>query len=120
MGNNCCTERDGNSAASNFDPPSSGPMKLVRLSEIDKDAWGEVDAIWKRHNLQKDDSMSIELAIPHIEAYIKKLKVVDNIDRGLIMSIFNEIDEDGNQCLDRNEMYHFIRKAGLKEPNQPS
>ena len=64
--------------------------------------------------------MDIEKARPFIESYIKQVKGVDRIDPGLVMSIFNEIDEDGNQSLDRNEMFQFIKKQEFKEPNQPA
>ena len=33
------------------------------------------------------------------------------------MQIFNEIDEDGNQSLDRNEMFNFIKKKDFRDPN---
>ena len=32
------------------------------------------------------------------------------------MHIFNEIDEDGNQTLDRQEMFEFVKKKDFKEP----
>lgn len=36
-----------------------------------------------------------------------------------MLSIFNEIDEDGNQSLDQKEMFDFIKKQEFKEPNAP-
>ena len=39
---------------------------------------------------------------------------------GLVLSIFNEIDEDGNQSLDQKEMFEFIKKQEFKEPNAPA
>ena len=45
---------------------------------------------------------------------------MDAVDDGLIMQIFNEIDEDGNQSLERKEMFDFIKKQEFKEPNTPA
>ena len=63
--------------------------------------------------------MSFEMATPFITEYIKKVKGVQKIDEGLVLSIFNEIDEDGNQSLDQKEMFDFIKKQEFKEPNAP-
>ena len=63
--------------------------------------------------------MSFEMATPFITDYIKKVKGVQKIDEGLVLSIFNEIDEDGNQSLDQKEMFDFIKKQEFKEPNAP-
>ena len=51
-----------------------------------------------------------------MEDYIKEIKNVDSVDEGLFMHIFNEIDEDGNQTLDRQEMFEFVKKKDFKEP----
>ena len=59
------------------------------------------------------------MATPFITDYIKKVKGVQKIDEGLVLSIFNEIDEDGNQSLDQKEMFDFIKKQEFKEPNAP-
>ena len=45
--------------------------------------------------------MGLDSARPFMEEYIKEIKNVDSVDEGLLMHIFNEIDEDGNQTLDR-------------------
>ena len=45
---------------------------------------------------------------------------MDTVDDGLIMQIFNEIDEDGNQSLDKQEMFDFLKRVDFKEPNVPA
>ena len=55
-----------------------------------------------------------------MENYIKEIKNVDSVDEGLLMHIFNEIDEDGNQTLDRQEMFEFVKKKDFKEPQTPA
>ena len=67
----------------------------------DIEAWRKVDALWKQHGLDKSATMGLDLARPFMENYIKEIKNVDSVDEGLLMHIFNEIDEDGNQTLDR-------------------
>ena len=64
--------------------------------------------------------MGLDLARPFMENYIKEIKNVDSVDEGLLMHIFNEIDEDGNQTLDRQEMFEFVKKKDFKEPQTPA
>ena len=40
--------------------------------------------------------MKLDTARPFMEEYIKEVKNVDSVNEGLFMSIFNEIDEEGN------------------------
>ena len=74
----------------------------------DIEAWKKVDQLWEAHGLGKTDTMGLDQARPFMENYIKEIKNVDSVDEGLFMHIFNEIDEDGNQTLDRQEMFEFV------------
>ena len=64
--------------------------------------------------------MSFEMATPFITDYIKKVRGEKKIDEGMVRQIFNEIDEDGNQTLDQQELFNFIIKQEFKDPNAPS
>ena len=85
----------------------------------DQEAWAQVNKLWDQKKLKKTEAMSFEMATPFITEYIKRVKGVQKIDEGLVLSIFNEIDEDGNQSLDQKEMFDFIKKQEFKEPNAP-
>ena len=82
----------------------------------DVEAWKKVDQLWESHGLEKSDTMGLDKARPFMEDCIKEIKNVDSVDEGLFMHIFNEIDEDGNQTLDRQEMFEFVKKKDFKEP----
>ena len=86
----------------------------------DQEAWAQVNKLWAEKKLKKEESMSFQAATPFIVDYIKKVKGVQKVDEGLVLSIFNEIDEDGNQSLDQKEMFEFIKKQEFKEPNAPA
>ena len=86
----------------------------------DIEAWRRVDQLWNQHGLDKSATMGLDLARPFMENYIKEIKNVDSVDEGLLMHIFNEIDEDGNQTLDRQEMFEFVKKKDFKEPQTPA
>ena len=93
----------------------NAPTKIT-----EKEAWEHVDNLWQKHNLKNEEPLTLELARPFIESYIKSVKKVSTIDDGLVLQIFNEIDDDGNQSLDRKEMFDFIMKQDFKEPNTPA
>ena len=93
---------------------------MPEASISDKEAWEKVDGLWKMHKLRNDETMQLDKARPFIEQYIREVRNVDAVEDGLIMQIFNEIDEDGNQALERQEMFDFIKKQEFKEPNTPA
>ena len=59
------------------------------------------------------------MATPFITDYIMKVRGEKKIDEGMVRQIFNEIDEDGNQTLDQQELFNFIVKQEFKDPNAP-
>ena len=94
----------------------SSPTPAIPDAEIEK----RVDELWKKEGLEETGSLTLEKARPFIEAYLKSTRNIVKVDDGLIMQIFNEIDEDGNQALDRREMYDFMKRVDFKEPNAPA
>ena len=75
----------------------------------EEEAWSRVNVLWTKNKLKPEESMTLEMATPFIQDYMKEVKGVQRIDDGLVMQIFNEIDGDGNQALDQKEMYDFIK-----------
>ena len=119
-----CCANSGAGADKGVELAKGNQKKLVSTTQstkiTDTEAWAHVDSLWKQHKLKNNESMSHEAARPFITSYIKSVKKVDRIDDGLVMQIFNEIDDDGNQSLDRKELFDFIKKQDFKEPNQPA
>ena len=64
------------------------------MTEVE--AWKRVDRLWQKHGLEKTETMKLDTARPFMEEYIKEVKNIESVDEGLFMSIFNEIDEEGN------------------------
>ena len=117
----CCND-GSNAQGTTLDKGNKGKLvsNMGSTKITDKEAWAHVDSLWKQKGLKNEESMSHEAARPFIESYIKSVKKVDKVDDGLIMQIFNDIDEDGNQSLDRKELFDFIKKQDFKEPNTPA
>ena len=51
----------------------------------EKEAWEQVNNLWEKHNLKKEDPLTLDLARPFIESYIKSVKKVNSIDDGLVL-----------------------------------
>lgn len=107
MGNLC-----GDTSAQNDFNKQKGRPRLT-----DNQAWKEVNDLWAQHGLKENDKLNMELARPFITAYVKDVKGEKKVDDGIITQIFNDIDEDGDQTLDRVEMFTFIKKQDFKPPN---
>ena len=50
---------------------------------------------------------------------MREMKDVKEVDLGLVMQIFNEIDADGNQTIDQREMFNFIKNQEFRDSNLP-
>ena len=66
----------------------------MKISDID--AWRHVTELWSKHGLKKEEALKFENAKPFIEEYIETTGSANSVDESTIMSIFTEIDEDGN------------------------
>ena len=86
----------------------------------DADAWRQVNELWQKKGLKKTDALDMEEARPFITSYVQNALNQQHVDEGTITQIFNEIDEDGNQSLDRQEMFNFIKNTNFTAPNEPA
>ena len=85
----------------------------------DEQVRARVEELWAENELQSEQSMTLQMAQPFIEEYIKEVKGIQKVEFGLVMQIFNEIDGDGNQALDQQEMFDFIKNQEFKDSNVP-
>ena len=85
----------------------------------EEEAQARVDALWAKCDLKSRDSMTLEKATPFIQEYMREMKGVKEVDSGLVMQIFNEIDADGNQTIDQREMFNFIKNQEFRDSNLP-
>ena len=116
MGNLCSNSVDDGA------PMSQRGGKIGKnINDVsDKDAWKEVDAVWKKHNLKNDESLDFDRAKPFIEKWLKENRGVKEVDEAMITQTFLDMDADGNQNIDRDEMFEFIKKKDFQAQQKPA
>ena len=111
----CC-----NSSEHTFDKPTSRKRMAKLLNSMsEEEIRARVEELWAENKLESEQSMTLQMAQPFITEYIKEVKGIQKVEFGLIMQIFNEIDGDGNQALDQQEMFDFIKNQEFKDSNIP-
>ena len=103
-----------------FDKPTSRKRMAKLLNSMsEEEIRARVEELWAENKLESEQSMTLQMAQPFITEYIKEVKGIQKVEFGLIMQIFNEIDGDGNQALDQQEMFDFIKNQEFKDSNIP-
>ena len=77
-----------------------------------------MDSFWEKHGLEKDQSMPRDQAMPILEGHLKTVNNILHIEESLINSVFNNMDNVGNQSIDRKEMFEFLTQQNFKIPRE--
>ena len=75
--------------------------------------------MWKKNNLKNEESLDFDRAKPFIEKWLKEHGGVKEVDEAMITQTFLDMDADGNQNIDRDEMFEFIKKKDFKAQQKP-
>ena len=84
-------------------------LKIITDEEI----MNQVNAIWEHNELKKEDSLTMDLAVPYIQEYCKKYLNIDfaTADDETIQKIFDDIDTDRNGTIERDELFNHLKKT---------
>ena len=62
--------------------------------------------------MNKEDGLRLTQALPYVQEYMQKLGVdISTTDNAEIQKVFDEIDEDGNGTIERDEMYNHLKRS---------
>ena len=86
-----------------------GALKNKILSPGDFELWQKVDSLWIKHGLSRDEGLDMQKAIPLLKEINRQLNKQSEPTEEQISQIFNQIDEDGNQSIERDELFNFLK-----------
>ena len=83
--------------------------KCKILSPQDFELWQKVDSLWSKHGLAPNDGLDMQKAIPLLKEINRQLNKHSEPTEDQINQVFNQIDEDGNQSIERDELFNFLK-----------
>ena len=99
---------------------NKGKKKAIRKTKKkedddynDQEIWAKVAEIWEKNQLNKEDSLTLTNAFPYIHEYMLSIGI-DPAAEGNdeeVQKIFDEIDEDNNGTIEREEMYNHLKRT---------
>ena len=90
-------------------------MTIISINEDDHPCWDKVDEIWREYGLTKEESLNTEQAKDYVKKYaMKELGMTTKSmgkDEQLLKDIFNDIDQNGDGNLSRDEMFTHLKRT---------
>ena len=102
MGAVCCETDDGM-----YEARSAQNIKI--LAPVDIELWQKVDDLWSQSGLGPNQGLDMERAVPLVKEINCQLNKQFEPTDDQINDLFNQIDEDGNQSIERVELFNFLK-----------
>lgn len=69
-----------------------------------------VDLIWHSYDKDHNGNLNIDEARQFIMSYMQRIGCVEDFDEDIFLEIFDQIDKDESDTIERKEMVDFITR----------